>query len=112
MSDNSAASSPERLAPSSPEAEEAVLGSVLINPDAILEESAFLQTSDFYIVRNSWVWDAILAVHERDEALDNLPVIEELRNREQLDSIVGPSSTTYLTTNTHTTIQAETAGRN
>ena len=62
MSDNNSNgnSRPEKFSPHSVEAEEAVLGSILINPDAILEIASFLQTSDFFIVKNAWVWDAIL----------------------------------------------------
>ncbi|MEP7287443.1 MAG: replicative DNA helicase [Chloroflexota bacterium] len=111
MSDNHTNGTPDQLAPHSVEAEEAVLGSVLINPDAILEVAAFLQASDFFIVRNAWVWDAITAIHERSEAVDNLTVIQELRSRDQLDSIGGPSYITHLINNTPTHIHAETYGR-
>jgi replicative DNA helicase len=109
MTDGS--SHPEKLAPNSPEAEEAVLGSILINPDSIYEVGAFLQASDFFIVRNAWVWDAINAVQERGEAIDNLTVIEELRNRGQLDQVGGSAYITYLINNTPTHIHAETYGR-
>jgi replicative DNA helicase len=111
MTEQSSISQPEKLAPNSPEAEEAVLGSILINPDAIFEVAAFLQASDFFIVRNAWVWDAINAVHERGEAIDNLTVIEELRSRGQLESIGGSAYVTYLINNTPTHIHAETYGR-
>src|SRR5258708_36839093 len=102
MSDNNpnGSGSPEKFSPHSVEAEEAVLGSILINPDAILEIASFLQTSDFFIVKNAWVWDAILAVSERGEALDTLTVTEELRNRSQLDSIGGQPTLCIITHNT------------
>lgn len=111
MSDNAQSTSPERLAPSSPEAEEAVLGSCLINPDEIFIIEDFLMVEDFYIVRNGWVWDAMLTVFHRGHAVDNLTVIEELRNRDQLDSIGGVSYITFLINNTPTHIHAETYGR-
>ncbi len=110
MGDQHIPNQPEKIAPASPEAEEAVLGSILINPQAILEVAAFLQTSDFFIVRNGWVWDAICAVHERGEAIDNLTVIEELKHRNQLDAIGGSAYITYLINNTPTHIHAETYG--
>src|SRR4051812_15109105 len=103
-------SQPEKIAPASPEAEEAVLGSILINPQAILEVASFLQAADFFIVKNGWVWDAIHAIHERGEAIDNLTVIEELRHRGQLDSIGGSAYITYLINNTPTHIHVETYG--
>src|SRR5215510_351160 len=103
--------SPDRVAPHSIDAEEAVLGSILINPDAILEIASFLQSTDFFIVKNAWVYDAILAVHERGEAIDSLTVAQELRSRGQLDNIGGPAYLIYLSNNTPTHIHAESYGR-
>ena len=113
MSDNNSNGSgkPEKFSPHSVEAEEAVLGSILINPDAILEIASFLQTSDFFIVKNAWVWDAIIAVNERGEALDEQTIADELRNRGQLESIGGIAHLRYLSNNTPTHIHAETYGR-
>jgi replicative DNA helicase len=53
----------------------------------------------------------MLAIQDRREAIDNLTVIEELRNREQLDSIGGASYITFLINNTPTHIHAETYAR-
>ncbi len=113
MTDNSvgAISRPDQLAPHSIEAEEAVLGSILINPDVLSEVSAFLQGSDFFIVRNQWVYEAILTIHERGEAIDNLTIVQELRNQGRLESIGGSSYVAYLINNTPTHIHAETYGR-
>src|SRR5258708_36598194 len=110
MSDNNSNGTgrPEKFSPHSVEAEEAVLGSILINPDAILEIASFLQTSDFFIVKNAWVWDAILAVSERGEALDTLTVTEELRSRGQLDSIGGPTHNLYFMNNKPPTTHPQT----
>ncbi len=105
-----AVSRPDTIAPHSAEAEEAVLGSILINPDAIFEVAAFLQASDFFIVRNAWIYEAINAVHDRGEAIDNLTVIQELRNRGQLESVGGSAYIAYLMNNTPTHIHAETYG--
>jgi replicative DNA helicase len=112
MTDSSAGavSRPDTIAPHSAEAEEAVLGSILINPDAIFEVAAFLQASDFFIVRNAWIYEAINAVHDRGEAIDNLTVVQELRNRGQLESVGGSAYIAYLMNNTPTHIHAETYG--
>src|SRR5258708_7404887 len=104
-------SGPDKIAPHSSEAEEAVLGSILINPDSMLEVASFLQAADFFILRNGWIWEAVCAVHERGEAIDNLTVIQELRNRNQLDSIGGSAYITSLINNTPTHIHAETYAR-
>lgn len=106
-----AISRPDQLAPHSVEAEEAVLGSILINPDVLLDVAGFLAPVDFFIVRNQWVYEAILAVYERGEAIDNLTIVQELRNQERLESIGGSAYIAYLINNTPTHIHAETYGR-
>ncbi len=98
------------MAPHSVEAEEAVLGSILINPESLYEVASFLQADDFFIVRNSWVWEAILDLHERDEEIDNLTVVEELRQQGRLDEIGGPAYITYLINHTPASIYAEAYG--
>jgi len=102
---------PDRMAPHSVEAEEAVLGSVLLNSDSLYEVAAFLQPDDFFIVRNSWVWEAILRLHERNEQIDYVTVVEELRQQGRLDEIGGAAYITYLINHTPSSIYAEAYGR-
>ena len=71
---------PDRMAPHSVEAEEAVLGSVLLNSDSLFEVASFLQPDDFFIVRNSWVWEAS-PLARRNEQIDYVTVVEELRQQ-------------------------------
>ncbi len=97
--------------PHSVEAEEAVLGSILINPDALFDVASFLQPEDFYIVRNGWVWEAISNLQERGEQIDYLTVIEELRTQGRLEEVGGPAYITYLINHTPATIYTETYGR-
>ncbi len=97
--------------PHSIEAEEAVLGSILINPDALHEVASFLRADDFYLIRNSWVWEAILSLQERDEQIDYLTVTEELRRMKRLDEVGGPAYITHLINHTPSTIYTETYGR-
>jgi replicative DNA helicase len=111
MSQESAAVRPDQLAPHSVEAEEAVLGSVLINPDALFEVASFLQPDDFFIVRNGWVWEAILRLQERNEQIDYVTVVEELRQQERLEEIGGAAYITYLINHTPSSIYTETYGR-
>ncbi len=97
--------------PHSVEAEEAVIGSILINSEALFEVAAFLQSEDFYIVKNGWVWQAIVSLHDRNEQIDYLTVVEELREQGHLDEIGGPAYITYLINHTPSTIYTETYGR-
>ncbi len=101
---------PTLIAPNSPEAEEGVLGSVIINPECFLEVS-FLNADDFFIVRNGWIWNAIQALHRRYDAIDNLTIIEELDTTGKLDAIGGSAYITRLINNTPTHIHAETYAR-
>ena len=50
--------------PHSREAEEAVLGAILINPEKYFDVSQLINARDFYIHRNRWVWEAYGALFE------------------------------------------------
>src|SRR5512135_764859 len=101
----------DRMPPHSIEAEEAVLGSVLIDPEAIYRVSSFLKADDFYIVKNQWVWSACLALHERREPIDFVTITRELAARNQLDEIGGPAYISHLVNVVPTAIHAEGYGR-
>lgn len=101
----------ERLPPHSVEAEEAVLGSLLIDPDALFEVSGFLRADAFYRAQNRWIYEAILALHERRVPLDVVTLIEELRRREQLDEIGGEPTVISLLNAVPTSINAEAYGK-
>lgn len=111
MSQDTAPAAPEQMAPHSIEAEEAVLGSILINPDALFDVAPFLQSEDFFIVRNGWVWEALARLHERREQIDYLTVVQELREQNRLEEIGGAAYITYLINHTPSSIYAETYGR-
>jgi replicative DNA helicase len=55
----------EKLPPQNIEAEEAVLGALLIDSDAIIRVSTVVQPEDFYREKNGWIYSATLALHER-----------------------------------------------
>jgi replicative DNA helicase len=100
-----------QLPPHSAEAEEGVIGSILINAESLFDVLSFIKPEDFFILRNRRVYQAILSVHERGEAIDNITVVEELRAQTQLDDIGGAAYITYLINSTPTHIHAETYGR-
>jgi replicative DNA helicase len=111
MSQDTTALRPDRMAPHSVDAEEALLGSILINPDALFEVASFLQVDDFFIVRNGWVWEAMLHIQERDEEIDYVTVVEELRQQNRLEEVGGAAYITYLINHTPSSIYAEAYGR-
>lgn len=82
-----AASSP--AAPHDREAEEYVLGSLLIDRDAIYKVADVLGAADFYVARHQRVYAAALELLERRERIDPLTIQMELGRREELDRIGG-----------------------
>lgn len=104
-------SSAERLPPHSIEAEEAVLGSLLIDPEAIYEVSAFLKAADFYREHNGWIYAAILDLNNRREPVDFITLTEELRKRGQLEPLGGEAYVISLINAVPTSINARSYGR-
>ncbi len=106
----------EISAPSAPviphnrEAEEAVVGAVLINPEVYYDLAQFLQPDDFYIVRHRWIWEAFQRLHERRVPVDFLTVSEELEKANQLAEIGGPAYLTALINQVPTSLHAEAYG--
>jgi replicative DNA helicase len=96
----------DRMPPHSVEAEEAVLGSILIDPDVIFRVGEFLAGEDFYIIKNQWVWEACRALHERREPIDFVTVTHELEARSQLDEIGGATYISHLINVVPTAIHA------
>ena len=101
----------ERLPPHSIEAEEAVLGSLLIDPDAIFEVGNFLRPAAFYRVQNRWIFEAILDLNNRREPLDLITLTEELRRRERLEEVGGEGYIIGLINAVPTSINARNYGK-
>jgi replicative DNA helicase len=97
--------------PHNREAEEAVVGAVLINPEVYYDLAQFLQPDDFYIVRHRWIWEAFNRLHERRIPVDFLTVSEELERVNQLAEIGGPAYLTALLNQVPTSLHAESYGR-
>ncbi len=96
--------------PHSREAEEAVVGAVLINPEVYYDVAQFLQADDFYIHRHRWIWEAFASLHEQRIPIDLLTVGEELDRRGQLGEIGGPAYLTTLVNQVPTSLNAESYG--
>ncbi|MFQ5611818.1 MAG: replicative DNA helicase [Anaerolineae bacterium] len=101
------AASIDKLQPHNIEAEEAVLGALLIDPDAIINIATFLKAEDFYAQRNGWIYDAIRNLHERREPADLVTLADELERRNQLSEIGGRARLTSLINATPTSIHVE-----
>jgi replicative DNA helicase len=104
-------SSLDRLPPHSIEAEEALLGSLLIDPDALFEVSSFLRPNAFYREANKWIYEAILVLNDRREPVDFITLTDELRRREQLDELGGEAYLIGLINTVPTSINASSYAR-
>ncbi len=96
-----------QVVPHSREAEEAVLGAIMINPEAYYDVAQFLQAEDFYIQRNRWLWESFTRLHERRSPLDFLTVSEDLDQQGRLGEIGGPAYLTSLIQQVPTSLHAE-----
>lgn len=101
----------DRLPPHSVEAEEAVLGSLLIDPDAILEVASFLKPEAFYREQNKWIYQAILDLHEARDPLDFITLADTLRKRSQLEDVGGEAYLISLLNAVPTSVNARSYGR-
>lgn len=100
-----------QVVPHSQEAEEAVIGAVMINPEAYYDVAQFLQANDFYIHRHQWIWEAFTRLHERRIPIDLLTVSEELDQMGHLAEAGGPAYLTALINAVPTSLHAEAYGR-
>jgi replicative DNA helicase len=91
--------------PHSREAEEALLGSVLINPDIFAETG--LSAQAFYIHRHQFIWQAFQRLKDKARAIDSLTVCEELDDMGHLEEIGGPAFLTGLLNQVPTTLNAD-----
>ncbi len=86
----------DKTIPANPEAEEAILGSLLIDPDAVIKVASFLEADDFYREKNGWIYQAILDLHERREPADFVTLVDELERRNILQEVGGAAYITAL----------------
>lgn len=96
--------------PNSREAEEAVLGAVLMDQEMYYDVAQFLQAEDFYIVRNRWIWETFSRLVERRAPIDFLTVCEDLENEGHLQEVGGQAYITSLINQTPTSLHAEAYG--
>ncbi len=91
----------EKIPPHNIEAEENVLGSILIDSDRYWEVCT-LNAEDFYRDKNVWVWQAIQAVDMRDQ----VTVAHELANKGRLEAIGGAAYLSHLVGNVGSSVHA------
>ncbi len=86
----------EKLVPHNVEAEQAVLGSILIDPEAMHMVAPMLRAEDCFLQKHRWIYAAMLSLHQRGTALDMLTLTTELAHREQLEPVGGAGYVSQL----------------
>jgi len=97
--------------PHNRQAEEAVLGSVLINPESYYDVGQILDADNFYIIRNRWIWEVFTYLHENRIPIDNLTLTEELDSRGKLEEIGGQAYLMMLVNQTPSSLNAQAYAR-
>ena len=86
----------ERVPPQNLEAEQAVLGAMLIDKEAIAKASEILTSSDFYREAHRVIFNAMLELYNKNEAVDMVTVTEILKRDNKLEDIGGLAYITSL----------------
>ena len=84
-----------RVPPQAMDAERSVLGSMLLSRDAIATAIQNLDERDFYRDTHRKIWRAVVELFDRNEPVDMVTLVEELKRKRDLETIGGAS---YLTT--------------
>ncbi len=97
----------ERLPPHDIDAEEAVIGSLLIDGDAIYKIAYFLEQSDFYHEQNQWLYGACLSLYQRSEAINQITLAQELDRQGKLEACGGAAYLSHLVSIVPTSLDIE-----
>lgn len=83
-----------RLPPQNIEAEQSVLGSLMLDKEAIIKTADVLEPDDFYKRIHGSIYETMLGLYAKNEPIDLLSLTNRLEERKQLEEIGG---TSYLT---------------
>lgn len=86
----------DRIQPQNLEAEASVLGSLLLDKDALIKIGDIIQVHDFYDPKNKLVFENILELFEKNVAVDILTLTNILEEKKILDKVGGSSYLTQL----------------
>jgi replicative DNA helicase len=97
----------EKLPPHDTEAEEAVVASLLVDPEAVYRVAPILKPEDFFREKNAWAYEACLSLWERNESINQITVAHELARRGRLEEIGGAAYLAKLVTELPTSVGVE-----
>lgn len=79
----------DRLPPQSIEAEQAVLGSVFLDPDTVVGALEFIEAKDFYRRGHQLIFQIMLDLNNNNEAIDIVTITNALESKNQLEDVGG-----------------------
>ena len=91
-----------RIPPQSLMAEEALLGGVMLDNEALIQATDFIKEVDFYRPGNREIFKSILALAKNNEPIDLVTVADHLKQRQKLDEVGGSGYLSSLVDNVHT----------
>ena len=94
----------ENLPPHDVEAEKAVIGSLLVDGEAIFNVATFLEPQDFFTQENQWIYDACFGLYQRNEAINQITVAHELAQRGKLEETGGAAYLSHLVSTVPTSL--------
>jgi replicative DNA helicase len=80
---------PERVPPQNLEAEESVLGAMMLSGEAIADVVEVVKPDDFYRSANAKIFDTLRSLYARGDPVDAITAVEELRRRGMLEEVGG-----------------------
>ena len=92
-----------RIPPHSVESEQSILGSIILDKDAIITVAETIVPGDFYKEAHRIIYESMLSLNSNNEPIDLITLIEELRKEGHLDNVGGISYLTSLSTIVPTT---------
>ncbi|MBE3559928.1 MAG: replicative DNA helicase [Ktedonobacteraceae bacterium] len=101
----------EKLLPQNIEAECGVLGSMIIDPEAIVQVADFLQPEDFYRDAHRTIYEIILQLYNQREPADYITICDELERQGKLEDVGGAAYITSLINQVPTSGNVEYYGR-
>lgn len=93
--------------PQSIEAEQAVLGAILLDSDVFISVLEYVSADDFYSRANQLIFEAMEELNRDDEAIDALTVQQKLNNMHMLENVGGYEYIFQLANDTPTAANAE-----
>ncbi|MCL5958589.1 MAG: replicative DNA helicase, partial [Chloroflexi bacterium] len=105
--ENEAAIVADKPVPHNLEAEEATLGCLLIDRDAIIKVASFLQPGDFFSERNGLLYRVRLDLYDHQQPGDFVTICDELERRGQLEAVGGAAYVSSLVSAVPTAVHIE-----